>query len=130
MTAFVAWGVFSDDWLIAINDIDATIAWPLRLDVVVTDGDGGSLVGSVDTSSGRLVVGRGSLANANVSVTTDDETAVAMIRSPDPETARVAFLSGKVVIQGDLMPLIAFGQALRSTPEGAALAEAIRALTA
>ena len=122
--------LLSEAWIAAVNAVDATVTPSVRINMGVT-GDSGDQVGaSLDTTSGRPVVELGALADADLTVTTDYDTAVAVVRSTDPATGLEAFLAGKVVVQGDLMRLVALAGELRTTPDGIARAEAVRAITA
>ena len=60
-------------------------------------------------------------------MTTDYETARAILLSGEPQAGLNAFLEGKVRIQGDLAKLLATQAAAR--PGASALAEAIQGIT-
>ena len=75
----------------------------MKVNLVVNDapfGDG-PIISYVDTSSGALVMELGQLDDADVTVTTDYETAKSLFLATDPAAGMQAFMSGKLVVQGD-----------------------------
>jgi hypothetical protein len=119
----------SETWIATVNALHATVTAPVRVNLVVTGDAGQRVSASLDTTSGRPIVELGALDGADLTVTTDYGTAVAVVRSTDPATGLEAFLAGRVVVQGDLMRLVALAGELRSTPDGVAFADAVRAIT-
>ena len=127
----------SDEWMAAaraIRDKHADGAPPvpyqIRMNQIVTDvpfGDG-TLKTFLDTSTGAIVMEKGELANADVTVTTDYETAKEMFVSGDPNAALTAFMAGKIRIQGDLAKMMA-AQTSGDAATNAALLEAIQGIT-
>ena len=60
----------------------------------------------MDTSTGDIVMEKGELADADVTVTTDYETARKIFVDQDPQAGMQAFMSGKIKVQGDMMKLM------------------------
>ena len=60
----------------------------------------------VDTSSGAIVMEKGHLDEADVTVTTDYETARKIFVDQDAQAGMQAFMSGKIKVQGDMMKLM------------------------
>lgn len=81
---------------------------PLRLNAVIRGAPFSSedLRMSLDTSGGVGVVTPGHLQDAMVTVTTDYATAKTLFVDADPQGVMQAFMSGKVLVQGDLAALI------------------------
>jgi len=105
----------SDEWLdtlIALNEEYADKVPPpivkMRLNQHVTGvpfGDG-TVQMYTDTSSGKPVVGRGHLENPEVTITTDYETAKALVVMGDQAAAMQAFMSGKIKVDGDMTKIM------------------------
>lgn len=128
----------SEAWM---NDVQAIrerhtgetpeIAQSLKINQVVTGvpfGDG-TVETFLDTSSGEVVMDFGSLDDADVTVTTDYDTARILFVDQDPAAAMQAFLAGKVVVQGDMMKLMAMQTAMPSNEATIAIADEIKAIT-
>ena len=62
---------------------------------------------NLDTSSGVGVVRRGHLDSADVTLTTDYETAKALFVTGQAQSVMTAFFDGRIVVQGDLSRLVA-----------------------
>jgi hypothetical protein len=106
----------SDEWLDAVKAINQQHAgeststpYSIKMNQVITDapfGDGTVKI-YMDTSSGSVVMDRGELPDAEVTVTTDYATAKSIFVDQDQAAAMQAFMSGKVKVQGDMMKLMA-----------------------
>lgn len=86
-----------------------------RVNVVVTDiphGDEKTLNGKIDTSAGQTIIDRGHLEDPELTVTVDYATAKAAFVTRDQQEVMTAFLSGKILVDGDASKLLA----LQSTP--------------
>ena len=128
----------SDEWLSeasAIRHKYAAQAQPIttkiKMNQVITGvpfGDG-EIELFVDTSSGEMVLERGKLDEPDVTITTDYETARAILVDQDPQAAMQAFMSGKIKVQGDMMKLMQM-QATPPDPTARTVAEEIKAITA
>lgn len=103
----------------------------LKINQIVTDvpfGDG-RVETYVDTSSGEMVMEFGQLEDADVTVTTDYRTAQVLFVDQDPAAGMQAFLAGKVVVQGDMMKLMAMQAAVPEDERAEALAAEIQSIT-
>jgi hypothetical protein len=127
----------SDDWFSKLDEVVAEFgdAVPggadLVINIVVTDTPfGAERALHVGARAGRGQWGIGHDPDAEVTITTDYETAKDLVLSEDVQAAGpAAFLAGKVRIQGDLAKLLA--TQVGGAPAGAgALVEAIQRMTA
>ena len=84
----------------------------------------------IDTSSGDVVLELGHLEDADVTVTTDYDTAKAIFVDQDPAAGMQAFMTGKIQVQGDMMKLMALQTAMPSDETSRQIAEEIKAITA
>jgi putative sterol carrier protein len=106
----------TDEWLAAARALreryaerlpDVTIE--VRINQVITAvpfGDG-TLHAFVDSSGGTLDLELGELDDPDVTLTTDYETAKAMVVGQDPAIVMQSFMAGKITVQGDMMKLMA-----------------------
>ena len=124
----------SDDWFAIVDKLvedigaDAPANAELLMNLVVTDTPfGPERLLHVGARNGRGHWGIGHAADADLTVTTDYETARQILLSGDPQAGLNAFLEGKVRIQGDLAKLRATQAA--AAPGASALAEAIQGIT-
>ena len=124
----------SDDWFAIVDKLvedigaDAPANAELLMNLVVTDTPfGAERLLHVGARNGRGHWGIGHAADADLTVTTDYETARQILLSGDPQAGLNAFLEGKVRIQGDLAKLLATQAA--AAPGASALAEAIQGIT-
>ena len=104
----------------------------LKINQVVTGapfGDG-TVESHIDTSSGDVVLELGHLEDADVTVTTDYETAKSIFVEQDPAAGMQAFLGGKITVQGDMMKLMAMQVAMPTDDASQQIAEEIKAITA
>ena len=128
----------SDEWFAAVEALvsehrertDVTFT-DLSMNLVVTATPFGPeqrlFVGARE---GHGYWGPGHEAGADVTVTTDYETAKEVLFSGDQNAGMAAFLAGRVKIQGDLAKLLA-SQVEGVTPETTiALTDAVRSITA
>lgn len=128
----------SPDWMSAAMAIRAKyesklppIPISVRMNLVVTDvpfqADAVQL--HLDTSSGTLGLAEGHLDDPDLTITTDSVTAKSLFVERDQAAVMQAFLGGQLVIQGDLMKLIALQQAAPTDDESTAMAGEIVAIT-
>ena len=124
----------SDDWFAIVDKLvedigaDAPANAELLMNLVVTDTPfGAERHLHVGARAGRGHWGIGHAADADLTVTTDYETARLILLSGEPQAGLNAFLEGKVRIQGDLAKLLATQAA--AAPGASALAEAIQGIT-
>jgi len=129
----------SDEWMAEAKAIraryagqTAKITQVLKINQVVTGapfGDG-TVESYIDTSSGDVVMQLGQLEDADVTVTTDYDTAKALFVDQDAAAGMQAFMAGKVAVQGDMMKLMAMQTAMPSDEASRELAEEIKSITA
>ena len=129
----------SEEWMADVRAIreryagqTPTVTATLKINQVVTDvpfGDG-KVETYLDTSSGDVVMEFGQLDDADVTVTTDYATARVLFVDQDPAAGMQAFLAGKVVVQGDMMKLMAMQTAIPKNEATEQIAEEIKAVTA
>ena len=111
-----AYPFLSDEWISEARRIRAEHAGEgipvptvVRMNQVITEvpfGDG-AVEANLDTSSGELVMELGHLADPDVTVTLDYDTAKAIFVEGTAQAGMQAFMSGKVRVEGDLAKLIA-----------------------
>ena len=128
----------SDEWLAEARAIrekyagqGAPIGHKVKMNQVITDtpfGDG-DIELWMDTTSGEVRLERGHLDDADVTVTTDYETARKIFVDQDPQAGMQAFMSGKIKVQGDMMKLMQM-QATAPDETAKKVADEIKAITA
>jgi hypothetical protein len=135
----VAHRFLSVEWIEAARAIrerhaadGAPIGAAVKLNLIVSDTPFGDepLHSYVDTTSGTLVFELGELAEPDVTVTTDYETARSMFVANDPAVGMQAFMAGKLLVQGDMMKLLLLPTLAASDPAAQAASAEIRAITA
>ena len=108
----------SDEWVAAMNAAaagsdrlaEATVTTALAIQQVIRRADGGDVAYVVRVDHGRVSVEPGRDPAADVTVTEDLDTAVAVARGElNPQ---VAFMTGRVRVAGDIRALLAGYQAL------------------
>jgi SCP-2 sterol transfer family len=107
------------------------IPTPVKINLVVNDGPfgDGPINSYVDTSSGTLVMELGQLDDPDVTVTTDYDTARSLFLATDPAAGMQAFMSGRLLVQGDMMKLVVLPTLATSDPAAQAASAEIRAIT-
>ncbi len=135
----MAYPFLSDEWIAEARAIRARaggdrapVAQAVRVNVVVTDVPfgGGRIESFIDTSSGEVVLDLGRLDDADVSLTTDYETARTIFVAQDPTAGMQAFMAGKVVVQGDMMKLMLLQTMAGADEASRQVADEIQAMTA
>jgi len=106
----------SDEWTAEVkrlHDEVVTATGPapqsVRMNLVLTEapfGDG-SVDAHLDTSSGELLLDRGHLDSADLTVTVDYETAKAILVEGNIQAAMQAFMAGRIKLDGDMTLLFA-----------------------
>ena len=107
-----------------------TVPHQVRMNHVITEvpfGEG-TLKTHLDTTSGEVVLDLGHLDTADVTITTDYETAKQVFVAGDPQAGMQAFMSGKIRVDGDLTKLMALAQA-PGDPRAAEVQRRIREIT-
>ena len=129
----------SDEWIEAARDIRRRheheiprIEHEVRINVVTKGAPFGSgtVEGHIDTAGGGLQVETGLLDSADLTVTTDYETARELFVEQDPARSMQAFMSGRIKVDGDITKLIVLQTSLSPTDASRAVAEEVRAITA
>ena len=128
----------SDAWMDEVRAIrakyegqTAAVTQSIRLNQVITNapfGDG-DIKTFIDTSSGSVVMDLGELEAADVTVTTDYDTARKMFVDGDQAAAMQAFMGGKIKVQGDMMKMMALQTAMPTDDATKAIAEEIKGIT-
>ena len=128
----------SDEWMEAASQIRAKYAHEvpeittvIRINQVVTEvpfGDG-EVRSYLDTSSGAMTMELGELDDADATVTTDYATAKALFVDQDQAAVMQAFMGGKIVVQGDMMKLMAMQTAIPSNEFTDKISAEIAAIT-
>ena len=128
----------SDDWIAEAHAIrvrhagdSQPVGQSIKLNLVVTGAPfgEGAVESYLDTSSGEAVLELGQLDDADVTLTTDYDTAKAMFVTQDPAAGMQAFMAGKIVVQGDMMRLMALQSVVASNPAADSIAAEIRDIT-
>lgn len=103
----------SDDWIEAAKAIrdkhaaDVPKLPSIKMNQVITDTpDGGEIKMYMDTSSGAMVMEKGELPDAEVTITLPYDVAKKQMVDQDAAAAMQAFMSGKVKVTGDMMKLM------------------------
>ena len=128
----------SDDWMDAAKAIREKYAdqatkvnTPVKMNQVITDvpfGDGTIKV-FLDTSSGDVVMDLGELDAADLTVTTDWETARKVFVDQDQAASMQAFMAGKIKVQGDMMKMMAMQTSMPQDEITKQIAAEIKAIT-
>jgi hypothetical protein len=129
----------SDQWIEAARDIrhrhaadvpriDAVV----RINVITTKvpfGEG-TIRAYIDTSSGSLDMELGELDAADLTVTTDYDTARQLFVEQDPTASMQAFMQGRIKVEGDITRLMMMQTAIPQTDAAAQVAAEIKTITA
>jgi putative sterol carrier protein len=129
----------SESWIEAARDIRhryaddvPVIDVVVRINVITTKvpfGDG-SISAYIDTSNGGLEMELGSIEEADLTVTTDYETARKLFVEQDPTASMQAFMAGRIKVEGDITRLMVMQTSLPQTDKTEAVAAEIKAITA
>jgi hypothetical protein len=128
----------SDEWMTEARAIrarhageTAKVTQVLKINQVVTGAPfgNGTVESYLDTSSGDVVMELGRLEDADVTVTTDYETAKAIFVEQDAAAGMQAFKTGKIQVQGDMMKLMAMQTAMPNDEASRQISEEIKAIT-
>jgi putative sterol carrier protein len=129
----------SEEWIAAARDIRARyedevpeMPASIRINQVITEvpfGDG-ELRAYMDTSSGHLELELGELDEPDATISTDWATARALFVEQDQAVAMQAFMSGRIIVQGDIMKMLALQTAVPPNEFTERIAAEIRAITA
>jgi hypothetical protein len=106
----------SDEWTAEVkrlHDEVVTESGPtpqsVRMNLVLTDAPfgEGTIDAHLDTSSGELLLERGHLDAADLTVTVEYETAKAILVEGNVQAAMQAFMAGRIKLEGDMSLLFA-----------------------
>jgi hypothetical protein len=116
-------------------DQSTKVTTSIRMNQVITDVPEG--VGSespikvfMDTSSGDVVMELGELEAADLTVTTDYETARKLFVDQDQAAGMQAFMAGKIKVQGDMMKMMAMQTSMPQDETAKTIANEIKEITA
>jgi hypothetical protein len=128
----------SDEWVAAASAIRDEFAdrlapppAALRVNLVVTDAPFAdeAVRAYIDTSNGETMAELGVLDDPDLTLTVEHATARKVFLGKDPATALEAYMSGRIVVDGDMTKLFAL-QAQSVDPVAAEMADRIAAITA
>ena len=137
----MAHAFLSDEWLAAVlalrdefgqTDIPPEASIVMNQVISEVPFGTGTLEISVDTSSGMPYVTKGHADNADVTVKTDYATAKSVLVEQDSQAIMQAFMSGKILVEGDLAKLLTMQASAMSAephPQRDELAQRLKALT-
>ena len=135
MPIVAAYPFLSDEWFKAVReiiegrDVELPPHAELTMNLLVTDTPfGADRQLHVGARDGKADWGTGLASDADLTLTTDYETARDIFISGNPQAGMQAFLEGKVKLQGDLTKLMA-AQVAGTGPGAPDLAEALAAVT-
>ena len=127
----------SDDWINAAKAIRDKYASeitakppPIKMNQVITETPSGEDIKMfLDTSSGEMVMDKGELPDADVTITLPYDVAKKQMVDQDQAAAMQAFMSGKVKVQGDMMKLMGM-QSMGADPVTGKINDEIKEMTA
>ena len=128
----------SEEWMAAARAIrlkyhgqTVKINQSIKMNQVVTGvpfGDG-TVHSFLDTTSGEVVMDLGSLPDADVTITTDYQTARKIFLEQDPTAAMLAFMSGLIKVDGDIIKMMAMQTVIPQDEIGLEVAQQILSIT-
>ena len=128
----------SEEWMTAVREIrgryqgkTVKITQSIKMNQVITGapfGDG-TVHSFLDTSSGDVVMDLGALPDADVTITTDYQTARKIFLEQDPSAALQAFMSGFIKVQGDIIKMMAMQAVIPQDDIGKEVAQQILLIT-
>ncbi|MGQ0618210.1 MAG: SCP2 sterol-binding domain-containing protein [Acidimicrobiia bacterium] len=133
----MAYRFLSEEWMDAARKIRDEYgkgpkpAFGMKMNQVVTDvpfGEG-TINAHVDTTGDEIVLDLGHLEEPDVTVTLDYDTAKAIVVDGDPEAGWQAFMSGRIMVEGDASMILALQATAEDDPDARAIATRIREIT-
>ncbi|MEO5975115.1 MAG: SCP2 sterol-binding domain-containing protein [Ilumatobacteraceae bacterium] len=128
----------SEEWMAAVREIRSRyrgrtikITQSIKMNQVITGaplGDG-TIHSFLDTSSGEVVMGLGSLPDPEVTITTDYQTARKIFLEQDPTAAMIALMSGFIKVDGDIVKMMTMQEVIPQDDIGKEVARQILAIT-
>ena len=129
----------SDEWMAAAKELRAKydadlppVEFEVRINQIITDvpfGDG-VVHGHIDTSDGSVALELGHVEGADATITVGYDVARAMIVDQDPQIVMQAFMTGQILVQGDMMKLMALQMSTPPSELAEQLADEVRGITA
>jgi putative sterol carrier protein len=131
----------SSEWMTAARvirekyaDQATKVTTSIRMNQVITDVPetveaSGEVRTYLDTSSGDVVMELGELDGADLTVTTDYDTARKIFVEQDQAAGMQAFMSGKIKVQGDMMKMMAMQTAMPQDEIAKTIATEIKDIT-
>jgi putative sterol carrier protein len=110
----------------------AKVTTSIRMNQIITNvpfGDG-TVKTFLDTSSGDVVMELGELANPDLTLTTDYDTALKLFVEQDQAAGMQAFMSGRIKVQGDMMKMMAMQTSMPQDDAAKKIAKEIKEITA
>lgn len=89
----------------------------------------GTIKAHLDTASGGIEIGEGHIEGAEATVTIDYATARQIFVDGNPQAGMVAFMAGKIKVEGDPTRLLALQGGIAVDERAARIAELIREMT-
>ncbi|MCU1359484.1 MAG: hypothetical protein JWN99_773 [Ilumatobacteraceae bacterium] len=116
-------------------DQSTKVTTSIRMNQVITDVPDGVATESplklyMDTSSGDVVMELGELEGADLTVTTDYDTARKLFVDQDQAAGMQAFMAGKIKVQGDMMKMMAMQTSMPNDEIAKTIATEIKDITA
>ena len=116
-------------------DQSTKVTTSIRMNQVITDvpdgvGDDSTVKVYLDTSSGDIVMDHGELEEADLTLTTDYETARKLFVEQDQAAGMQAFMAGKIKVQGDMMKMMAMQTSMPNDEIAKTIANEIKEVTA
>lgn len=127
----------TDGWIEAATELRAEYAdrippspIEVRINIVITDSPhhDTNIEGQIDSSKGEVMIEKGHLAEPELTVTVDYETALAAFVTRDPQALMQAFMGGKILVEGDATRLMLL-QAQPPSEDAMTMYERLDALT-
>ena len=116
-------------------DQSTKVTTSIRMNQVITDVPEGVGTDSViklymDTSSGDVVMELGELEGADLTLTTDYDTARKLFVEQDQAAGMQAFMAGRIKVQGDMMKMMAMQTSMPQDEIAKTIAYEIKDVTA
>lgn len=110
----------------------AAVPHKVKMNLVITDAPEDvskeDIDAHMDSSDGELKLDNGHLADPELTVTLDYETAKAILVDQNPQAGMQAFMAGKIKVTGDMTKLMAM-QSAAPDPAQQEIADRIKAIT-
>lgn len=116
-------------------DQSTKVTTSIRMNQVITDvpegvGSDSTIKVFLDTSSGDVVMDLGELEAADLTLTTDYDTARKLFVEQDQAAGMQAFMAGKIKVQGDMMKMMAMQTSMPNDETAKTIANEIKDVTA